>query len=310
MTVSMEQIKRIREKTGSGMMDVRNALEQAGGDEAKAMDILRQKGMATAEKKSARATAEGAVAALIAPDMRSGALVELNCETDFAAKNERFQALVNGTAQQVLAHNPANVEAALALPHPTEANLTLKSLLTDTISAIQENMTLRRMVRYELPAGTPGVLASYIHMGGKMGVLVELTASADAAAQNPALAQLAKDVALQLAGSGADFVTMADIPAEEIDRETQIEMGKEDLASKPEAIRANIVKGRVEKLMAQRVLMLQPFLKDPSKQMQQVFDEASKALGAEIKISRFTRFVLGEGMDQPAEADACSLVGV
>jgi elongation factor Ts len=308
MPVSMDQIKRLREKTGSGMMDVRNALEQADGDEAKAMDILRQKGMATAEKKSARATAEGAVGAVVLNDGKLAALAELNCETDFAAKNDRFQSMVSGIVSQVAKHNPHDVDAALALAHPEDAARTLKDLLTDTISAIQENMALRRLVRFEAPEN--GLISSYVHLGGKMGVLVEVSATKPETAKNPALAQLAKDICLQLAGAGADYVALSEIPADVIAKETDIEMGKEDLANKPENIRANIVKGRVDKIMAQRVLLLQPFVKDPSKTVQQLLEETGKSLADTVSIARFARFVLGEGQDQPAEADACQLAAV
>jgi elongation factor Ts len=292
MSITAAQVKELREKTGAGMMDAKNALVEAGGDMDKAAELLRQKGIATAEKKSGRVAAEGLVQALVSDNGHIGAMMEVNCETDFVARGEAFTGLVNTLTRQVLEQAPETLEALMAQPLVTDSATQVQTFLTDQIGSIKENITPRRFVRFERT--TPGRVHAYIHTGGKIGVLVELSAGAD----KPELATLAKDIAMQIASAAPEFVSRTEIPASVIEEETRVEMGKEDILSKPEAIREKIVAGRVDKLMAQKVLLEQPFVKDPSVTIADMLDQQSKALGPPVAVERFTRFVLGEGIEK------------
>jgi elongation factor Ts len=296
MSITASQVKDLREKTGAGMMDAKNALAEAGGDMEKAVELLRQNGMATAEKKSGRVAAEGQVASLIPADAKSGILVEVNCETDFVAKGDEFLKMVQEVAQQILEKQPADVDALLAQQSIHAAGATMQGYITDKIAQLKENISVRRFVRYDLNGA--GRVHAYIHTGGKIGVLVEVTAGKDATAQSPEFQQLLKDLAMQIASAAPEFVSRTEIPQSVIDEETRVEMGKEDLASKPEEIRKKIVAGRVDKLLAQKVLLEQPFVKDPGKTITDLLGEQSKQLGDTLTVTRFTRFVLGEGIEK------------
>lgn len=290
MAVSTEQIRQLREQTGAGMMDVRNALNEAEGDMTKALEILRQKGAATAEKKSSRATGEGKIAALVTPDGRTGALVEVNCETDFSANNERFTSLVAAVAQSALDKSYADVNELMAAPDATSG--TLKERFNETIGSVKENMTVSRFVRYDV--SDAGLVHAYIHGNGKIGVLLEATAGNAASVEQPAFKTLLKDLGMQIAAYAAEFIHRDEVPQATIDEETRIEMGKEDIQSKPEAIRPKIVAGRVDKNIDARVLLRQEFIKDPSKKVEDVVTEAGRQLNDTITLKRFSRYVLGE----------------
>ncbi|MGN1153480.1 MAG: translation elongation factor Ts [Candidatus Gastranaerophilaceae bacterium] len=275
MNVTATMVKELRDKTGAGMMDAKKALVEVDGDMEKAMEVLRQKGIASAEKKMGRIAAEGRVESYV--DDTCGAVIELNCETDFVAKNEEFIELAKGLAEMVAKTNPADVATLEAATCP-KCGKVVSEVLKEKIASIGEKITIRRFARYE------GNVASYIH-NGKIGVLLETTA---------ADAELTKDVCLHIASSAPEFVSRKDIPAEVIEHETQIEMGKEDLAKKPEAIRAKIVEGRVNKLMAQKCLLEQPFVKNPDMTIEQL-------ISGKMDIVKFERFVLGEGLEKRNE---------
>jgi elongation factor Ts len=297
MEITASLVKELREKTGAGMMDAKKALVEAGGDMEKAGEILRQKGIATAEKKSGRTAAEGQVASLISADRKTGVLVEVNCETDFVAKGDAFQAMVTEVAQQILGQSASDVPSLLAQQSAAMPGQTVQGYVTEKIAAIKENLNIRRFVRYEV-AGN-GAVHSYIHTGGKVGVLVELKTGKADTANNETFKQLLKDIAMQIASAAPDFVTRADIDSAVIEEETRVEMGKEDLANKPEEIRRKIVDGRVTKILGQRCLIEQPFVKDPS----QSVDDVIKARAAEVgdtalEVVRFTRYALGEGIEK------------
>ena len=275
MNITATMVKELREKTGAGMMDAKKALVEVDGDMDKAMELLRQKGMASADKKMGRIAAEGRVGSFVSDSV--GAMIEVNCETDFVAKNEEFIELTNNLAELVATANPADVDALLATVCP-KCGKTVEEALKEKIASIGEKITVRRFVRYE------GAVATYIH-GGKIGVLLS-TDKADEAT--------AKDVCLHIASSAPEFVSRADIPASVIEEETRIEMGKEDLANKPEQIRAKIVEGRVNKLMAQKCLIEQPFVKNPDQTIEQF-------ISGKFAIVKFERFVLGEGLEKRNE---------
>ena len=275
MNITATMVKELREKTGAGMMDAKKALVEVEGDMEKAMELLRQKGIASADKKMGRIAAEGRVGSYVSSSV--GAMVEVNCETDFVAKNEEFIELTNNLAELVATANPVDVEALLATVCP-KCGKTVEEALKEKIASIGEKITVRRFVRYE------GNSASYIH-NGKIGVLLSTSESNEA---------LAKDICLHIASSAPEFVSRADIPASVIEEETRIEMGKEDLANKPEQIRAKIVEGRVNKLMAQRCLIEQPFVKNPEQTIEQL-------ISGKFSINKFERFVLGEGLEKRNE---------
>ena len=272
MNITAQMVKELRDKTGAGMMDAKKALVETDGNMEKAMEVLRQKGMASADKKMGRIAAEGLIAAAVTD--KCGAMVEVNCETDFVAKNEEFKELTAGLAEMVAETNPADVDALLATTCP-KCGKVISEVIKEKIASIGEKITFRRFVRYE------GNTASYIH-NGKIGVLIQ-TDKKDA--------ELMNDICLHIASNAPEFISRAEIPQSVIDHETEIEMGKEDLQKKPEAIRAKIVEGRVNKLMASRVLLEQPFVKNPDITVGQLIE-------GKLTIEKFTRFVLGEGLEK------------
>lgn len=275
MNITAQMVKELRDKTGAGMMDSKKALVEADGDMEKAMEVLRQKGMASADKKMGRIAAEGLVASAILDDC--GAMVEMNCETDFVAKNEEFKELTNNSAKAVASSNPADVDAFLTTVCP-DCGKTVEAIIKEKIASIGEKITFRRFVRYE------GNTASYIH-NGKIGVLIQTDKKDE---------ELMNDICLHIASSAPEFISRNEIPQSVIDHETEVEMGKEDLLKKPEAIRAKIVEGRVNKLMASRCLLEQPFIKNPDITVEQLLD-------GKMEIKAFTRFVLGEGLEKKQE---------
>ena len=275
MNITAQMVKELRDKTGAGMMDAKKALVEVDGDMDKAMEILRQKGIASADKKMGRIAAEGLVGSYVSDNV--GAIVEVNCETDFVAKNEEFKELTNCLAQAVAETNPADVDAFVASTCP-KCGKTIADVIKEKIASIGEKITFRRFVRYE------GAVATYIH-NGKIGVLLNTDRKDD---------ELMNDICLHIASNAPEFVSREEIPQAVIDEETRIEMGKEDLQSKPEAIRAKIVEGRVNKLMASRVLLEQPFVKNPDVTIQQLIE-------GKLTIKAFTRLVLGEGLEKRQE---------
>lgn len=283
MNITATMVKELRDKTGAGMMDAKRALVEVDGDMDKAMEVLRQKGIASAEKKMGRIAAEGRVGSYV--DSSVGAMIEVNCETDFVAKNEEFIELTNGLAEMVAKMNPADVEALEGMTCP-KCGKVISDVLKEKIASIGEKITIRRFVRYE------GNVATYIH-NGKIGVLLE-TSNADA--------DLAKDICLHIASSAPEFVSRNEIPASVIEEERRIEMGKEDLAKKPEQIREKIVEGRVNKLMAERCLLEQPFVKNPDLTIEQL-------VSGKLDVVRFTRFVLGEGLEKRTDNFAEEVMG-
>ena len=272
MNITAQMVKELRDKTGAGMMDAKKALVEVDGDMEKATEFLRQKGMASAEKKMGRIAAEGRVDSFV--EANGGAMVEVNCETDFVAKNDEFKALASNMAKHVEELKPADVDALLATTCPSCDKL-IGEALKEKIASIGEKITVRRFVRYE------GPVATYIH-NGKIGVLLS-TDKEDK--------ELMNDICLHIASSAPKFVSREEIPQAEIDEETRIEMGKEDLLKKPENIRAKIVEGRVNKLMAERCLLEQPFVKDPSQTIAQLIE-------GKLTIKAFTRYELGEGLEK------------
>ena len=273
--ITAAQVKELREKTGAGIMDAKKALTEAQGDMEKAMEVLRQKGIASADKKMGRIAAEGLIASFVEGNV--GSMIEVNCETDFVAKNDEFKELVQNLAKQVAKTNPADVDALLASTCEC-CGKKIEDAIKEKIAKIGEKITVRRFVRVE---GNP---STYIH-NGKIGVLLNT---------DKAVEDVQKDVCLHIASSAPEFVSRNDVPQEVIDEETRIEMGKEDLAKKPENIRAKIVEGRVNKIMSHRCLLEQPFIKNPDQTIQDL-------INGKFAVKSFTRWVLGEGLEKRNE---------
>lgn len=273
MNITAQMVKELRDKTGAGMMDSKKALVETEGDMEKAMELLRQKGILSAEKKMGRIAAEGLIASAIVGN--AGAMVEVNCETDFVAKNETFKEFVSDIAKLIAESNCETVDDLLKADFNGQK---LEEAIKEKIATIGEKITLRRFVKYE------GNVATYIH-NGKIGVLLSTDKKVE---------DVAKDVCLHIASSAPEFLSSSDIPQDIIAEEKRIEMGKEDLAKKPENIREKIVEGRLHKILAQRCLLEQPFVKDPSQSVKEYIE-------GKLSINKFDRYVLGEGLEKREE---------
>lgn len=282
-----KDVKDLREKTGCGMMDCKKALTETNGDMEKAIDFLREKGLATAAKKSGRIASEGIVKEYISDDKTVGVLVEVNSETDFVAKNDEFQSFVAAVAKIVAEKNPADVEALKALPFA--GSETVGDALTALIAKIGENMNLRRFARIE------GNVCAYIHGGGRIGVLVEAEGSlADAEAY-----EAARDAAMQIAALNPLYLSKDTVPAEDLEKEKSIILAqmKEDPknASKPEAILEKMVVGKLNKFCEQNCLLQQEFVKNGDFKVEGYL--ASKG----VKLVNFVRFEKGEGLEKKVD---------
>ena len=277
MAISAKTVKELRERTGAGMMDCKKALTATDGDMQKAIDWLREKGIAKAAKKSGRVAAEGAVAAYVSENKKIGVLLEVNCETDFTANNENFRALEKKILEQIAANNPADLDA---LNDSVIDGKKVSDLVTEATATIGEKISIRRFVRYE----TEGKLTSYIHMGGKIGVLVDMTGGSD---------ELGKDVAMQIAAANPSAVDRAGVDASELEHEKEILRKQALEEGKPEKIVERMVEGRINKFYKEVCLVEQDFVKAEPGSKQTVKD----ILGGE-KVLRFARYQLGEGIEK------------
>ncbi len=296
MSFTAADVKNLREKTGCGMMDCKKALTETNGDFDKAMDFLREKGLATAEKKAGRIAAEGMVDILVEGNV--GAMVEVNSETDFVAKNEEFQALVKNIAKQVIATNPADVDALLASNFVDDSAVTIKDMLTEKIAKIGENMNLRRFARFD------GNVVGYIHMGGRIGVMVNV----ECADFSDEAKEAARDVAMHIAAMNPAYLDEASVPAEDLEKEKHFILAqmKEDPknANKPENILEKMLTGKINKFFEQNCLTKQAFVKDDSVSVEKFL--ASKG----VKLVDFVRFEKGEGLEKKADDFAAEVASM
>ena len=244
--ITAEQVKQLREKTGAGMMDCKKVLTETNGDEEKAIELLRERGIAKAAKKSDRIAAEGLVTTYVTDDKKVGVVVEVNAETDFVAKNEEFRSFVVDVAKQVAEKNPATVEELLEQPSIVEPDKTVKDVLTNKIATIGENMSIRRFERFE----SNGLIESYIHGDGKIGVLVELEGGDST---------LAKDVCMQIAAARPEYLDRDSVPADRVAHEMEILKAQAMNEGKPEAVAEKIVQGRIGKFYGEICLVEQDF---------------------------------------------------
>jgi len=300
MAVTAAQINELRKSTGAGMLDCKKALEETGGDFEKAVDFLRTKGLAAAAKKAGRAATEGMVAAFVSDDLKSGVLLEVNSETDFVAKNETFQAFVASIGKHILATSPADVEAMLAQTFSGDASKTVQTYVNGSISIIGENIQIRRFAKFDVKGD--GCIGSYIHAGGKIGVLVQIASPAVTAANKDVLQGFVKDVAMHTAAAAPAFVSRDQVPTDVLDREKEVYRAKAKESGKPDAIIEKIIDGQINKYYADICLIEQAFVKDTDKTILQVAKECGTAAGGNVSITSFERFVLGEGL-QKKESD-------
>ncbi|MSN24539.1 MAG: elongation factor Ts [Geobacter sp.] len=296
MAVSAAQISELRKSTGAGMLDCKKALEETGGNFDQAVDFLRTKGLAAASKKSGRAATEGMVVAAISAGGNKGVLVEINSETDFVAKNDKFQAFVKDVANHVLQAGPTTVEELFAQAYVGDSSKTIQTLLSEAISVIGENMQIRRFSTFEVSGA--GAIGSYIHAGGKIGVLVEATCDNEAAAKDERFAAFVKDVAMHCAAASPLYVKRDEVDADVLEREKDVYRAKARETGKPENIIDKIIDGQVNKFYTDICLLEQQFVKDTDKSIQQYAAETGKALGTAITVTRFAKFVLGEGLEK------------
>lgn len=286
--ISASMVKELREKSGAAMMDCKKALVESSGDFEKAFEWLRQKGVAVANKKSSRAASEGLVVGQVAQDNKSAALVEVNCETDFVGRNEQFVDLAKALADQVLQTKPQDTDSFLTQAWGQQ---TVKERITEAVAKTGENIVVRRLAVFETKG--PGVVGLYVHtLGGKMGALIELSASS--AVDTDKLTALARDLAMHIVSAKPQYVTRADVPKEIIENERRIESGKADLAEKKPEMRERIVEGRVDKLLAERCLTEQPFVKEPTITVGKLLAQKGAELNTQLTPVRFTLFILGE----------------
>lgn len=285
-------VKELREMTGAGMMDCKKALDETSGDIEAAVDWLRKKGLSKAAKKASRAASEGLVAVASTQDGTKAIILEVNAETDFVARNEEFQSFVTSAAQKAL--NYGSVEEFGAAEYAK--GKTTQETLTDLIAKIGENMTMRRMASLQV---SKGLVASYVHSAlapnlGRIAVLVALESSADQAA----LAALGKQIAMHVAAANPEFLTVETVDSDALARERDVLKEQAIASGKPADIAEKMVEGRIRKYYEEVVLMEQVFVMDGETKITQVVANAAKAAGADIKVSGFTKFVLGEGVEK------------
>lgn len=285
MAISAADVKKLRDQTGAGMMDCKSALEEANGDFELATTILRKKGLASAAKKAGRATNEGLIAHKVSADHHSGILVEVNCESDFVAATEDFKKLMTDVIADIEHAGAEATEGWLKDP-----NGPVHQKVAAVIGKLGENMAVPRFVRYS----GHGYVGQYIHLGGKLGVMVEFGGVTPAAAGREEFTAFVKDIAMQIAAANPSYVSRTEVPADLLEKERDIYRDQMKASGKPANIIEKIVDGKLGAFYAQVVLPDQPSIRDPKMTVADVLAQANKALGAQIVINRFARLKVGE----------------
>lgn len=289
MAFTAKDVQALREKTGVGMMDCKKALSASDGDMDKAIEFLREKGLAASEKKASRIAAEGMVYAGVIDGM--GVVVEVNSETDFVAKNADFQKFVEEVALAVATNKPADVDALLACKYPN-SDLTVADMQREKVLTIGENIKVRRFALYDSNVSVP-----YVHMGGKIGVLVNMEVSDDIKDKDE-VTTLGRDVAMQIAAMNPGYLCEAEVDASVLEKEREILMAQAINEGKPQQVAEKIVNGRIKKFYSENCLLDQAFVKDDKNSVAQHVDAVAKSLGGSIKVVKFTRFEKGEGIEK------------
>jgi len=297
--ITAKLVAELRAKTGAGMMDCKKALNETDGDLQEAIDFLRKKGLSAAAKKAGRVAAEGAVVS--ANKGNIGVLVEVNAETDFVAKNEAFQAFSAGVAQAVIEANPADLDALLATAFP-ETGRTVGEEQNHQIATIGENINVRRFTRFE----SSGVVTSYVHAGGKIGVLVELqsTVAADR------VAETARLLAMHVAAANPQFLKRDDVPADVVDKEKEIMWAKAKESGKPDEIIEKIIVGQINKYFGEVCLLEQAYVIDPDLKVAKVVEALAKEIGGAVELTRYARYQLGEGIEKRTDDFAAEVAAM
>ncbi len=301
MAFTAKDVKELRERTGCGMMDCKKALTETDGDFEKAIEYLREKGLAAATKKAGRIAADGMVFATVDKENKLGVVVEVNSETDFVAKNEMFREFVADVAAVVAKENPATVEELLTKAMPNGD--TVEASLQEKILVIGENIKIRRFVRYEGPC------VAYIHAGGTHGVLVNFEVSDEVFAK-PEFEAYGKDIAMQIAAANPSYLNKADVPAEVLEKEKEILTQQAINEGKPAAIAEKMVAGRIAKYYKENCLVEQAFVKDDKQSITAYTNATAKELGGDIKIVAFTRFEKGEGIEKKVDDFAAEVAAM
>ena len=280
--ISAQLVKELREKTGAGMMDCKKVLTETDGDMEKAAELLRERGITKAAKKSDRIASEGLVYCYVTDDKKVGVVLEVNAETDFVAKNEEFRKFVVDTAKQIATTNPKDVESLLEEKSLEDSSKAIKDILTDKIATIGENMSIRRFERFE----STGLVESYIHGDGKIGVLVDFPKGTES---------VAKDVCMQIAATKPEYLNREQVPQDIVAHEMEILKAQAMNEGKPAEIAEKMVQGRIGKFYGEICLVEQPFVKEPDIKVQKLLDNNN------AEIARFARFEKGEGLQKREE---------
>ena len=303
-TISAKDVMELRKQTDCGMMECKKSLTDSEGDFAKAVELLREKGLATASKKAGRVAAEGMVYATACSECKVGVALEVNAETDFVAKNDKFVDFVKKVADVIIKENPADVEALMACKM---GEGTVDDALKNLILVIKENIKVRRFTRYE------GVCAAYIHAGGTHAVLVNFDTTDEVAAK-PEFATYGKDIAMQIAAANPTYVCREEVPADVLDKEKEILLAQmandPKTANKPEAVKEKMILGKVGKFYKENCLVDQAFVKDDKQSVAQHTAQVGKELGGEIKIVKFVRYEKGEGLEKRVDDFASEVAGM
>ena len=288
--ITAQMVKDLREQTGAGMMDVKSALTEAQGNMDEATKILRKKGLAAASKKAGRITAEGAVQSYVAGN--TGVLVEVNCETDFVGRNENFRNFATEVAKVIAGSKAKTVEELLNDKWP--GSETVGQKVAEMIGSIKENISIRRFARYDAPASS--AIGTYIHGGGKIGVMVEVVAQSGT--KSAAIDEVAKDVAMHIAAAEPRFLSRSDVTEKDLATEREIAREQAIKSGKPENIVEKMVSGKMEKFYGEACLLEQPYIRDDKSTVTQYLDKQGKTAGCKYVVTRFTRYKLGEGIEK------------
>lgn len=288
--ISAQLVKQLREETGAGMMECKNALVEAKGDLEEARLILRKRGLATAAKKASRSAKEGLIGLSVSPAGDVGIMAEVNCETDFVAKTDDFKALVSEVLELVSTKKPADASALYALSSLSDGSQTVEAMLKAKIAKVGENMQVPRFVRHE----AKGVLGTYVHPGSKLVVMVDVTTKNGATKDKPEFKELVQDLAMQVAAAGPRFISRNEVDADVVAREKAIERERALAEGKPEKIVDKVVEGRMSKFYEEVCLLEQPFIKENSVSISQLLADKGKALNDEFGVAAFVRYKVGE----------------
>ncbi len=302
MEITAALVKQLRDRTSAGMMECKAALTEAKGDLAEAEVVLRKKGIANASKKDARSAKQGIISTFITPGSQLGTMIEVNCESDFVARTDGFQALVKALIEQVAETRPATPEALLDQQSSTEKGVTVRDSIKSNVAKMGEKISVARFEIFEIASGKAGVISSYIHPGAQLGVLIELNCESDAVAKTDDFQELVRDIAMQIAASDPSFIRREEVTASAMEKEKDIQRARALAEGKPEKMVDKIVEGRMNKYYEEFCLNEQPFIKDNTMTIQDLIKSKASKLGGSISVARFARFKVGSTQTDEAPA--------